>query len=554
MERQTKRSQLELRQLEVIGAITEKINRGRTFEGIFESLHDELSSLIPCSRLAIGFLQPDGHTLVLGPVVCDGALALKPKYKESIRNSSLEALVETGRTRIIDDLEAYLAAKPGSRSTALIVKEGMRSSLTVPLVVGGRPVGVMWFSSRSPHAYSIEHESFIRMIAGHLAITIEKGWLVSRLEADNAALAEANELKSHFVERLEVEVARQTAALRDAYREIEELKDRLQEENLQLRDVIARSPALEDLIGESPAWRRTLHQVELVAPSDTTVLIHGETGTGKEVIARALHRLSPRRERPFVAVNCGALSAELVASELFGHEKGAFTGAHQRKLGRMELASGGTLFLDEVGELAPEMQVKLLRVLQEREFERVGGTQSIAADVRVIAATNRDLDAARAAGQFRDDLYFRLAVFPIAIPSLRERREDVEPLIVHFLSRYAAKASRSYDEIDARSLRRCRDYAWPGNVRELENLVERSVILSPGRVFAMSPEADGVASQTATTTNGTLDEQIKAHLCDVLAATRGKIYGPGGAAERLGLKPSTLQAKLKKYGLSRLQA
>jgi formate hydrogenlyase transcriptional activator len=536
-------------QLRLIGEITEEINRGLRFEEIFDRLHAQLSALLPCSRLAIGFLEPDGRTLVLGPVRSDGPLSLKSRYAESIEGSSLLALVETGETRIIDDLQAYLAAKPSSRSTRLIVKEGMRSSLTVPLVVGDRRVGVMWFSSRQPRAYSIEHEVFMRTIAGHLAIAVEKGWLLSRLEADNAALAEANELKARFVERLEEEVALQTASLRDAYREIEQLRDRLQEENLHLRETLGRAPALGDFVGESAAWRRALHQAEIVAPSDTTVLIRGETGTGKEVIARAIHRLSPRRERPFVAVNCGALSPELVASELFGHEKGAFTGAVQRKPGRLELADGGTLFLDEVGDLPADVQVKLLRVLQEREFERVGGTQTIKANLRVVAATNRDLDEARAAGRFRDDLYYRLNVFPVSTPPLRERREDIELLVAHFAARHAAKVGRRYERIDAGSLARCLRYDWPGNVRELENAVERSVLLSPGPVLAIDVPETRRGVQPAP--QATLDDVVTAHLRDVLRQTKGRIYGRGGAAELLGLKPSTLQAKLKKYGMSR---
>jgi formate hydrogenlyase transcriptional activator len=330
-----------------------------------------------------------------------------------------------------------------------------------------------------------------------------------------------------------------------------EVRSRLHDENVQLREIMTRPPAFTELLGESYPWRRTLNKIEMVAETESTVLLRGETGTGKELIARAIHRLSPRKEKPFVAVNCGALSRELIASELFGHERGAFTGALQRKFGRIDLAQSGTLFLDEVAELSPELQVKLLRVLQEREFERVGGTQTIKADVRLIAATHRNLEKDRADGRFRDDLFFRLNVFPVIVPPLRERKEDIAPLLDFFLKRYAQKMNKQFDAVDPQTFERCLLYHWPGNVRELENLIERSVILCHGPIFSMDPllEADALAQPAESAV--LLDEVIKNHLSKILKATRGKIYGPDGAARRLGLKPSTLQAKLKKYGIDR---
>ena len=315
--------------------------------------------------------------------------------------------------------------------------------------------------------------------------------------------------------------------------------------------MISRSRQLSELVGDSSGWRNVLQQIEMVAPTDSTVLVRGETGTGKELIARAVHRLSSRRDKPFIAINCATLSPELIASELFGHEMGAFTGAVKRKLGRLELASGGTFFLDEVAELPVEMQGKLLRVLEEREFERVGGTKTIRVDVRLIAATNRDLDAARAERRFRDDLYFRLNVFPIRVTPLRERKDDIEPLLMYFLRRYAQKADKKFEQVDRRTIERCLLYPWPGIVRELENLVERSVILCPGPVFSMDPLLDADALARAPSRVPRFDEAVREHLIHVLEMTRGKIYGPGGAAEMLGLKPSTLQAKLKKLGLNR---
>lgn len=306
-------------------------------------------------------------------------------------------------------------------------------------------------------------------------------------------------------------------------------------------------------VGESAGWRRVLKDAALVAPTETTVLVGGETGTGKELVARAIHEGSPRRLGPFVAVNCGLLSGDLIASELFGHEQGSFTGAVRQKPGRVERAAGGTLFLDEIGDLPPEVQVRLLRFLQERQFERVGGTESLAADVRVVAATNRDLDHLREEGRFRDDLYYRLRVFPIRIPPLRDRRDDIEPLLRFFVDRYARKLGKHFASIDRQSVLRCLEYPWPGNVRELENLVERSVILSPEPVFFLNPFAQGEA--TAPGAPGTtLDALIRAHILRALKACGGRIYGPDGAACLLGLKPSTLQSKLKRLGIDRGRA
>ena len=510
-----------LTQLRLVGEITEKINRGSNFEAIFQGLQDELSSIIPAHRIAIGFLHPDGKTLILGPVKSDGKILLATGYKEPLDGTSLRPLIERGETRILADLEAYLARKPNSRATACLVQEGMRSSLTVPLVMGGKPLGVLWFSSRQKNAYRPEHETFMRLIAGQLAILMEKGRLLSRLQADQRSLAEARQLKV-----------------------------RLEDENWELREAIS-GPLQHELIGTSPPWLKTLQKVELVAAAAATVLIRGETGTGKELIARAIHRLSPRREQPFVALNCGALAPELIASELFGHEQGAFTGALRRKLGRIELAAHGTLFLDEVGDLPGALQVQLLRVLQEREFERVGGTQTLKADVRVIAATNQDLERARTAGRFRDDLYFRLNVFPLRVPPLRERKEDLEPLLLHFLRRYAAKSKKVFHGVERRSIEQCWNYHWPGNVRELENLVERAVILCRGPLLSFDPLLEAGAEAPSSARGQALDEIINAHLALVLRQTKGKIYGLSGAARLLGLKPSTLQAKLKKYGLQR---
>lgn len=305
------------------------------------------------------------------------------------------------------------------------------------------------------------------------------------------------------------------------------------------------------LIGESPLLQRVREQIAQVAPADSTVLVQGETGTGKELVARAIHDQSARSERVLIKINCAALPRELVESELFGHEKGAFSGAVQQRRGRFELADGGTLFLDEVGELSPEAQAKLLRVLQEREFERVGGTRSLRVDVRVIAATNRDLHADVQASRFRADLYFRLNVFPIMLPPLRERREDVPFLLQHFAARTARRLGRVIDGISPAFLERASAYHWPGNIRELENVVERALIMSRGGMLDASElvAASGGAAYAAPANTATLEEVERAHIRRVLDGTDGRIEGDHGAARLLGLNPSTLRGRMRKLGM-----
>jgi formate hydrogenlyase transcriptional activator len=307
----------------------------------------------------------------------------------------------------------------------------------------------------------------------------------------------------------------------------------------------------DSIIGHSPAIRKTLDRVRRVAPTDTTVLIQGETGTGKELVARAVHKRSRRSGRTFVSVNCAALAPSLISSELFGHEKGAFTGAMQRQLGRFELADGGTIFLDEVGELPPDTQVALLRVLQEREFERVGGAQSIHVDVRVIAATNRDLEAAMAGGTFRQDLFYRLCVFPIEVPPLRERKDDILMLVEYFVQRYASRAGKNIRSIDKKTLELLVSYEWPGNIRELQNIIERSVILSSGEAFSVDEswfcrQSSAAASRVQTPwafggAGCSEREMIEAALTE----SRGRVSGPSGAAAKLRIPPSTLESRIK---------
>jgi PAS domain S-box-containing protein len=337
--------------------------------------------------------------------------------------------------------------------------------------------------------------------------------------------------------------------LQKALYENKKLKDRLFNENLALKEEIDRSMMFEEIVGASPALRAVLSRVSKVAPTDSTVLLTGETGTGKELIARAIHRRSLRCSRTFVSVNCAAVPRDLIASELFGHEKGAFTGALQRRLGRFELAEGGTIFLDEVGELPAESQIALLRVLQEREFQRMGGNQSIQADVRVIAATNRDLPAAIAAGAFRSDLFYRLNVFPIEIPPLRERQEDIPVLVEYFIDRYARKIGKKILSIHKNSLELLQAYPWPGNIRELQNVIERSVIVCETDSFSVDEswlsQRSIPAEPAGQPLSETLASQEKKLIESVLAETRGRVYGRSGAATKLGIPPSTLDSKIK---------
>jgi PAS domain S-box-containing protein len=346
-------------------------------------------------------------------------------------------------------------------------------------------------------------------------------------------------------------------ALQRAFEEIRELKDQLYRENVALKEEIKQSSMFEEIIGVSPTLEIALGRVAKVAPTDSTVLITGETGTGKELIARAIHKASRRSDRTFVSVNCAAITQSLIATELFGHEKGAFTGAQQRRLGRFELADGGTIFLDEVGELPAETQVALLRVLQEREFERVGGNKLIQTDVRVITATNRNLQDAIAAGTFRSDLFYRLNVFPIEIPPLRERKEDIPMLVESFIDRFARKAGKKIRRVQKATLDRLQSYPWPGNVRELQNVIERSLIVCETEDFTVDeswlescPAATSKAPppwNQAFCTKLSERETIEA----ALAETEGRVSGPAGAAVRLNIPASTLDYKIRNLNINK---
>jgi PAS domain S-box-containing protein len=409
--------------------------------------------------------------------------------------------------------------------SSLAAKADLHCGFGFPILLGEETLGVMVFFSREVREPDPDVLEMMANIGSQIGQFIER----RRAEED----------------------------LHKAFDEIRKLKDRLQKENIALREEIDKASMFEDIVGESPALQAVLERVAKVAPTDSTVLITGETGTGKELIARAIHKRSQRSSEAFVSVNCAATPATLIASELFGHEKGAFTGALQRRLGRFELAEGGTIFLDEVGELPAETQIALLHVLQEREFQRVGGTQLIRADVRIIAATNRDLESAIAGGAFRKDLFYRLSVFPIEIPPLRERREDIHTLIEYFIHRYSKKAGKKIGTIEKKTLELLESYAWPGNIRELQNVIERSVIVCETDLFSVDPSWLSLKSSSSRQDGQPIPKlsaaQEREAIERALAASGGRVSGPSGAAAQLNVPASTLESKIRALKINKFR-
>jgi formate hydrogenlyase transcriptional activator len=397
-----------------------------------------------------------------------------------------------------------------------LARSGIRSYASLPLLVRNELIGLAVFSRLEPLAFSTSEVETLQDASRALAVAVSN--------------ALANE-------------------------ELARLRDELQAENVALRTTLGESPWYDGIVGDSREMRLVLARVETVAPMETTVLVTGETGTGKELIARAIHRRSLRAQGPLVKVNCAAIPESLLASELFGHERGAFTGAIERRKGRFEQAHGGTLFLDEVGELSPEPQAALLRVVQERELERVGGSQTVRVDVRIVAATNRDLEALVREGRFREDLFYRLNVFPIHVPPLRERKHDIPLLTAHFALKHGERCGRPIETIDTRTLAAFDEYAWPGNVRELENIVERAVILSRNGTLRWERDAHValVPAAPATSLTSDLEARERATIEEALRASRGRVAGKRGAAARLGLPPSTLEFRIKRLGIDKFR-
>jgi len=366
----------------------------------------------------------------------------------------------------------------------------------------------------------------------------------------NEAMRVEEEALQKAHDKLEAQVAERTAELRSALSEIQAMKEQLEVENIYFRHESKMKHQYENIIGQSDGLKYVLYRAEQVAPTNATILILGETGTGKELIAAAIHNLSPRRERPLFTVNCAALPANLIESELFGREKGAFTGADSRRIGRFEVANGSTLCLDEIGELPLELQAKLLRVIQHHEFERLGSSQTIKIDVRIVATTNRDLQEEVRQGRFRQDLFYRLNVFPITVPPLRQRKDDIPLMVQSFIERFSRKLGKQITSISKETMKTLQDYPWPGNVRELESIIERAVILSPGPVLQLVDKLK-ISSPTLSSAVRTLEETERNQITKILEETGWRIEGNDGAAAILGLHASTLRARMHKIGITR---
>jgi formate hydrogenlyase transcriptional activator len=450
------------------------------------------------------------------------ALNMKPEQMRQhapvvkpLAGSNVEHAARLGRPYVANRLSEANSQFAMDRK---LIEFGVKAYVLCPVRVGDSLIGALSFSRRTSDFFTEEEVELLSDISSIVATAI------------------ANSL---------------------AYEQIRMLKDQLQAENVLLRQRIAEVGYADEMVGKSAAIRRVREAIERVASTDSTVLICGETGTGKELVARAIHHRSLRTRKNLVTLNCAALPEALIASELFGHERGAFTGAAQRRIGRFELASGSSLFLDEVGEIPLDVQVALLRVMQEREFERLGGTQTIRADVRLIAATNRDLKQCIAEGSFRADLYYRLNVFPIEVPPLRERREDIPLLVDSFMERFSARVGRRIRGVDRTTMDLFLSYAWPGNIRELQNVVERAVILADDGVIRVEPRAllEPIAPETreAGPDVNVLRQRERDAIEEALARSRGRVSGPGGAAGRLHLPASTLESKIRSLGIDKLR-
>jgi len=489
-----------------------------TEDALLRSISEALGRVVPFDRAALTLHDPATDTLRI--LALSGRLPPR-SYPIGValdrKDSHVGWVFENRRTLLRRDLEKERQFTPEHR----LYDEGVRSLCTAPLVLGDRCIGTLTLGSTTANQFTEVEELFLRDVSNQLALAISN---------------------------------------MRAFEEIAALKARLQAENLYLQEEIRGEYNFTEIVGQSAALREVLRQVDQVAPIDSTVLITGETGSGKELVARAIHDCSPRKDRSLVKVNCGAISAGLVESELFGHVKGAFTGALANREGRFKLADGGTIFLDEIAELPLEAQVKLLRVLQEQEFEPVGSSKSVKVDVRVIAATNRDLAAAVAAGKFRGDLFYRLNVVPIQVPPLRERTGDVELLVQFFLQKFAKKFGRPSGRIDPETMARLVAYPWPGNIRELQNVVERAVVLARGDTLTVAPDiapalqpSQSEAARAAPTPGGgdSLNEVERRHIESVLLQKNWTIEGERGAARVLNMHPNTLRSRIKKLGLRR---
>ena len=514
---------LERDRLQALLEVNNVLVTTRELTEVFRGIVSTLKRVIHHDYTSLALLDPVSGLLKIHALDFPGHQGLFKQEITIARDASpAGTAITTGRPLLARgaELERYT-----SDVMRILRAEGLQSVCCVPLITQGNTFGSLNLASRGLDAFPPQDVELLQQVAAQIAIAVE-----------NAL----------------------------AFKEIDALKNKLAVEKLYLEEEIRSEFNFEEIVGESPVLKRALAQVELAAPAGTTVLLLGETGTGKELFARAIHNLSPRRDRTFVKINCAAIPSGLLESELFGHEKGAFTGAIAQKVGRFELADRGTLFLDEVGDLPLELQPKLLRVLQEQEFERLGGTRTTRVDVRVVAATNSDLSKLVAERAFRSDLYYRLNVFPIQIPALRERPEDIPLLVRYFVQRFSRSLNKEVEYIPADAMDALSNYSWPGNIRELENLLERAVLLSPGKelrvplselksaTLVASAGADSSSSLPSPTAPvSTLEEAERQHILRALKQTQWRIAGPKGAAVLLGMKRTTLQARMRKLSIRR---
>ena len=477
---------------------------------LFTAISSTLHRMMPHEYASLALYGPESKDLRLLSLEHPGTEAALGKEMLSPAQEVLASRAMNSRQPLVlNDLEGDAL---NAQATGRLMLEGVKSACFLPLITQDRVLGSLNLVSRRKAAFQQPQVDLLQQVASQVAIAL-----------DNAL----------------------------TYRKVAELNERLEEAKLYLEEEIRTEYHFEEIIGESPGLKRVLKQVESVGPTNATVLILGETGTGKELVARAIHDLSPRRDRTFVKLNCAAIPTGLLESELFGHEKGAYTGAISQKIGRLELAHQGTLFLDEVGDIPLELQPKLLRALQEKEFERLGSTRTIPVDVRLLAATNRDLARMVTNREFRSDLYYRLRVFPITVPPLRERVQDIPILVRYFAQKHAERMRRRIEIIPPEAMDALIRWRWPGNVRELENIIERAVILSPGPVLRIPLAELAPIEGENGNGSGTLEEAEREHIVRILRETRGIIGGPNGAAARLGLKRTTLNSKMRKLGITR---
>ncbi|MGZ8434304.1 MAG: sigma 54-interacting transcriptional regulator [Candidatus Binatia bacterium] len=481
---------------------------------LLKAVSDSLRHLVPHEYASLSLYDAESQTLQIHALdfpVSKGML--QEGLSIPVEGSPTGRAIQTRKPVLIarSDIEQF-----GSDIARRILAEGLKSAYCLPLISHDRPLGTLVVASLTDEVFPEKDAQLLQHVANQIAIAVE------------------NSL---------------------AFRQVVDRANKLSEEKLYLQDEIRTEYNFEEIIGESAALKRVLDQIQTVAPTDSTILVQGETGTGKELIARAIHHLSARSERTLVKVNCAAIPTGLLESELFGHEKGAFTGAIAQRVGRFELAHRGTLFLDEVGDIPLELQPKLLRVLQEQEFERLGSSRTVHVDVRLVAATNADLTQKVADGQFRADLYYRLNVFPVTIPPLRERREDIPLLVRYFAQKYARRMKRPIDNVPVKAMTALSEYHWPGNVRELENFIERAVILSRGAELqiplAELKQRTNRHSSAASNGFATLENAEREHIVRALGESKWVIGGAAGAANRLGMKRTTLQSRMRKLGITR---